>query len=256
MFKKAAVLVASCGALLTGCGVDPQAENEQIVANLLKAGYPQSEILIVDGVVYAGRDAVVDLEMSEEMLQTTGSNEQYRTSNLVDVSSPRKICVVPTSAFNSYSRLSAGLDLALDNYNSLGLSLTFVRGSAADCFATISAKTTSGVGGSSGFPKGGKPYGTINIGVGLQDYSTDVNEHVITHEIGHTIGFRHSDYYDRSISCGGAASNEGSAGVGAVLIPGTPSDARVGGSIMNSCFRSSETGEWSSSDKTALNYLY
>ena|SRR5437868_5823295 len=231
MFKKAAVLVASCGALLTGCGVDQQAENDQIVANLMKAGYPQSEILVVDGVVYAGRDAVVSLEASEEMLQTSGSEEQYRTNNLVDVSSPRKICVVPTSAFESYSQLSAGLNGAINNYNSMGLSLTFVRGSAPDCYATISAKTTSGVGGSSGFPKGGKPYGTINIGTGLQSYSTGVNTHVITHEIGHTIGFRHSDYYDRSISCGGAASNEGSAGVGAVLIPGTPADAKVGGSI-------------------------
>jgi Dual-action HEIGH metallo-peptidase len=255
MFKKAAVLVASCGALLSGCGMDPQAENEQIVANLLKAGYPQSEILVADGLVYAGRDAVVDLQASEEMLQTSGSEEQYRTTNLVGTS-VTKICVVPTSTFNSYSRLSAGLDLAIANYNGLGLRITFVRGSASDCTAIVSAKTTSGVGGSSGFPKGGNPYGTINIGTGLQSYSDDVNEHVITHEIGHTIGFRHTDYYDRSISCGGAASNEGSAGVGAVLIPGTPSDARVGGSIMNSCFRSSETGEWSSSDKTALNALY
>ena len=84
----------------------------------------------------------------------------------------------------------------------------------------------------------------------------DVNEHVITHELGHTIGFRHSDYYNRAISCGGAASNEGAAGVGAILIPGTPSTATVGGSIMNSCFRSTETGELTSSDITALNYLY
>ena len=82
-----------------------------------------------------------------------------------------------------------------------------------------------------------------------------MNEHVITHELGHCIGFRHSDYYDRSISCG-SGGNEGSAGVGAIHIPGTPTDARVGGSIMNSCFRSSETGEWSSSDRTALDYLY
>jgi hypothetical protein len=255
MFKKAAVIVASCGALLSGCGMDPQAENEQIVANLLKAGYPQSEILVQDGVVYAGRDAVVDFEASEEMLRTSGTNEQYRTDNLVGTS-VTKICVVPTSQFNSYSNLSAGLDLAIENYNSQGLRITFVRGSASDCTATISAKTTSGVGGSSGFPKGGKPYGTINIGTGLQSYSVDVNEHVITHEIGHTIGFRHSDYYNRAISCGGAATNEGASNVGAVLIPGTPSTAVVGGSIMNSCFRSTETGEWTSSDVTALNALY
>jgi hypothetical protein len=254
MFKKAAVLVASCGALLSGCGMDPQAENEQIVANLLKAGYPQSEILVVDGLVYAGRDAVVDLQASEEMLQTSGSNEQYRTNNLVNGGT--KICVNPTSTFNSYSRLSQGLDLAIANYNSLGLTITFVRGPASGCTANITAQTTSGTGGSSGFPSGGKPYGTINIGTGLQSYSVDVNEHVITHEIGHTVGFRHSDYYNRSISCGGAATNEGPSTVGAVLIPGTPSTAVVGGSIMNSCFRSTETGEWTSSDITALNYLY
>ena len=107
-----------------------------------------------------------------------------------------------------------------------------------------------------GFPSGGKPYGTINIGTGLQSYSTGVNTHVVTHEIGHTIGFRHSDYYDRSISCGGAASNEGTAGVGAILIPGTSSTSKPGMSVMNSCFTASETGNWTSSDRTALAYLY
>ena len=168
----------------------------------------------------------------------------------------KKICVVPTSTFNSYSTLSAGLDLAIENYNSQNLQFTMVRGSAPDCSATISAKTANSTGGSAGFPTGGKPYGTINIGTGLQSYSVDVSEHVITHELGHCIGFRHSDYYDRSISCGGAYANEGASNVGAILIPGTPSDARVGGSIMNSCFRATESGEWSSSDKTALSYLY
>ncbi|HSP81779.1 MAG TPA: zinc-dependent metalloprotease [Myxococcaceae bacterium] len=243
------------GVAFVGCGVDPQAENQEIISNLVEAGFPADDIMVVDDAVYVGRDAHVTLEASREMLQPgKESAEQYRTTNLVS-SSVTKICVVPTSAFNSYSRLSAGLDLAIDNYNSQGLSFTMVRGSAPDCSATISAKTTSGVGGSAGFPKGGKPYGTINIGTGLQNYSTDVNEHVITHELGHCIGFRHSDYYNRSISCG-SGGNEGSAGVGAIHIPGTPTDARVGGSIMNSCFRSNESGEWSSSDKTALDYLY
>jgi hypothetical protein len=247
--------MVSCGALLAGCGTDPQAENEEIVSNLIAAGFPADDIMVVDGAVYVGRDAEVSLEASREMLQPGPQKlEQYRTSNLVSTS-VTKICIVPTSQFNSYSRLSDGLDLAIENYNSQGLRLTFARGSASDCTATISAKTTSGAGGSSGFPKGGKPYGTINIGTGLQSYSVDVNEHVITHEIGHTIGFRHSDYYNRSISCG-TGGNEGDAGVGAILIPGTPSTATVGGSIMNSCFRSTEKGEWSSSDKTALHYLY
>ncbi|MFP2896526.1 zinc-dependent metalloprotease [Corallococcus sp. 4LFB] len=255
MFKKAAVLVVSCGALLTACGGDAQSENEEIVSNLIEAGFPANDIMVVDNAVYVGRDAHVSLDASREMLQAGGETaEQYRTNNLVGTS-VTKICIIPTSQFNSYSRLSAGLDLAIENYNSQGLRLTFARGSASDCTATISAKTTSGVGGSSGFPKGGKPYGTLNIGVGLQNYSVDVNEHVITHEIGHTIGFRHTDYYDRSISCG-SGGNEGASNVGAIHIPGTPTTATRGGSVMNSCFSSNESGEWSSSDRTALDYLY
>jgi hypothetical protein len=256
MFKKAAVLVMSCGAMLAGCGMDAQSENEQIIANLVEAGFPANDIMVAeDGRVFVGRDAHVTFESSLEMLEPgKQSAEQYRTTNLVS-SSVTKICVIPTSQFNSYSRLSAGLDLAIENYNSQGLSFVMARGSASDCSATISARTTSGVGGSAGFPKGGKPYGTINIGVGLQDYSVDVNEHVITHELGHTIGFRHSDYYDRSISCG-SGGNEGASNVGAIHIPGTPTTATRGGSVMNSCFSSNESGEWSSSDRTALNALY
>ncbi|WNG29760.1 protease [Cystobacter fuscus] len=256
MFKRAAILVASCGAVLSGCGADMQSENQEIISNLVEAGFPADDIMVHEGAVYVGLDSHVTLEASREMLQPgKESAEQYQTTNIVGTS-VTKICVNPTSSFNSYSRLSAGLDAAIANYNGLGLRITFARGPTTGCTANITATTTSGAGGSAGFPSGGKPYGTINIGTGLQSYSADVNEHVITHEIGHTIGFRHSDYYNRSISCGGTATNEGASGVGAILIPGTSSTATVGGSIMNSCFRSTETGEWTSSDKTALNYLY
>jgi hypothetical protein len=255
MFKRAAVLVASCGALLSGCGTDMQTENEEIISNLIEVGFPADDIMEADGLVYVGRDSHVTLAASREMLERgNGSDEQYRTSNLVG-SSVSKICVNPTSSFNSYSRLSQGLDLAISNYNALGLRIWFARGPTSGCTANISARTMSGTGGSAGFPSGGKPYYAINIGTGLNNYSANVNEHVITHELGHAIGFRHSDYYNRSISCG-SGGNEGSAGVGAIHIPGTPTTATVGGSIMNSCFRSTETGEFTSSDRTALNYLY
>ncbi|HEX5754661.1 MAG TPA: zinc-dependent metalloprotease [Archangium sp.] len=193
------------------------------------------------------------LEASRELLQPgEGSQEQYSTTNLVGAS-VTKICINPTAAFNSYARLSQGLDLAIQNDNALGLRIWFARGPATGCTANITAQTTSGAGGSAGFPLGGLPYGTLNIGTGLQSYSIDVNEHVITHEIGHTIGMRHSDYYDRSISCG-TSGNEGTAGVGAILIPGTPT--RDPDSIFNSCFNSTASGEFSPYDVVALNYLY
>ena len=259
MLTRSAMLAVTGSALMVGCvggDIDKLEENQEIVDNLVQAGFQSDDIMIVDGNVYVGRDAHVTLAASREMLEPAAEGqEQYRTTNQVG-SGVSKICVVTAGRFDRYSRLSAGLDLAIENYNQLGLRLTFARGAASDCNATITAKAAGGVGGSAGFPSGGMPYGTINIGTGLQNYSIDVNEHVISHELGHCIGFRHSDYYNRAISCGGSSSNEGDAGIGAILIPGTPSSATLGGSVMNSCFRSSESGEWSSSDTTALNALY
>lgn len=247
-------VVLSCSLLVVACSepLSPADEAQEIVENLVQAGYPANDIQIFDGRVYIGHDGHVTLEASREMLEPVEAGpEHYRTTNLV--SGKTKICLNPTSTFNSYSRLSAGLDLAIGNYNALPLVFDFVRGSSG-CNAVISVSTTSGTGGHSGFPSGGNPYGQILIGTALQSYSTDVNEHVISHNIGHTIGMRHSDYYNTAISCG-SGGNEGT-GPGAIHIPGTPTTAYVGGSLFNTCFRTNETGEFTSSDVTALNAVY
>ncbi len=256
MFKGAAVLMMSGSALLAGCGADMQgSEQEEIIANLEQAGFPTNDILVSEGQVYVGRDAHVTLEASREMLQSgMQSEEQYRTTNLVGTG-VRVICIVPNSAYAANSTLMSGLDRAIVNYNNLGLRFRMQRGGTG-CNATISARTTTGAGGSAGFPSGGLPYGIINIGTGTASYGVAVVEHVVTHELGHAVGLRHSDYYNRSISCGGAATNEGTAGVGAIHIAGTPTTATSGGSLMNSCFSASENGNFKASDETALRTLY
>lgn len=256
MSTKAMIFAISCGALAFGCSVeerDIDGENREIIENLKEAGFPENDIMISDNMVYVGRDAHVTLEASYEMLDGIGTQEQYRTTNLVG-SNITNICI-DGRAFTGTT--STGLNDAIANYNALGLSFRMTRttGSTSGCSAVITARNSSGAGGSAGFPSGGRPYNTINIGTGTAQYGVNVVEHVITHELGHCIGFRHSDYYNRSISCGSGGS-EGSAGVGAIHIPGTPTTASVGSSIMNSCFRSSENGEFTASDRTALNALY
>ena len=258
MITRATLFAVVCGSLAFGCSTEmtPAEEQAEIIENLLQAGYPANEILVLDGKVYAGRDAVVSLQGSREMLDTDGSTrEQYRTSNLMSLALT-KVCVNPTSKFNQSADLVAGLQAAIANYNSQGLTFKFAIGPAADCNANISITSQGGTSSSAGFPSGGLPYpGPVYIGTGTARYGAGPTRHVIEHELGHCIGFRHSDYYNRSISCG-TGGNEGDAGVGAILIPGTPSTAVRGGSVYNSCYSTTSDGVFTSSDVTALQTLY
>ena len=253
-----ALLAALCGTLTLGtlgCGSadEADAQLDEIVANLAQAGFPADDIMVESGKVYVGRDAEVSLAASREMLALGDSTEeQYRTNNLVGANIT-KICINAPAYTGNYS---AALDMAIQNYNEQNLRFSMARAPSSGCSFTINGLLQAGSpGGVAGFPSGGLPYSQFTIFDGLAAYSVDVIEHVITHELGHTIGFRHSDYYNRAISCG-SGGNEGDAGVGAVLIPGTPSTTSVGASIMNSCFRATENGELTGTDVTALRALY
>jgi hypothetical protein len=238
--------------------MSPEEEIDEIIDNLKQVGYVDADFLISDGLVYVQNDAVVSLEASREMLiSDLDTQEQYRTTNLVS-RNLATICINGAAFTNA--KFSAALNAAILNYNNEPLTFNMRRttGSTTGCNAVITARLLQGVtGGSAGFPSGGRPFTSINIGTGLQaaQFSTATVEHVITHELGHTVGFRHSDFFNRSISCG-SGGNEGGGGVGAIHIAGTPTGATVGGSLMNSCFRSSETGNFTASDRTAINALY
>lgn len=181
--------------------------------------------------------------------------EQYRTTNLV--SSPRTISVIGyTGGSNALtSKMRTALQQAVDNYNALNMGLSFTLTFSTSTNADIVVyRVAGGAGGQAGFPSGGNPYKWVQIFSQTNNYSTDVNEHVITHEIGHCLGLRHTDYFNRSLSCG-TGGNEGSGGVGAIHVPGTPTGFDAN-SIMLSCFSSSENGEFGSYDVVALEYLY
>ncbi|MBP6688330.1 MAG: protease, partial [Lacibacter sp.] len=146
---------------------------------------------------------------------------------------------------------------AVARYNAENLGLTFTYGgTSGGGTINISVVNTGQYIASAGFPSGGNPYGTIKYArTYTSGYSLNFVTTVLAHEMGHCIGFRHTDYMDRSYSCGGGTANEGASTVGAVHIPGTPTVADSG-SWMLACLSASTNRPFNNNDKTALNYLY
>jgi hypothetical protein len=78
---------------------------------------------------------------------------------------------------------------------------------------------------------------------------------IFAHEMGHCIGFRHTDYMNRAYSCGGSYYNEGASTVGAIHIPGTPTGADPN-SWMLACIGYGANRPFNANDVTALRYVY
>ncbi len=210
-----------------------------------------------------------DITLTDELLNSTPSqmllriagNEQYRTTNLVSAL-PRVIKVLVTGLGTAFVQ---GTDLAISRYNALGLKITFQRITSGTANITIQGFNQGPSGGfitlgSSGFPTGGNPFNLIKMNTNAQAYGSNPNVNyvgsVIQHEIGHCIGMRHTDYYNRAISCGGTATNEGASNIGAILIPGTPSTATLAaGSWMLACSNGGDR-TFNANDVIGLNYLY
>jgi hypothetical protein len=255
-------ILFSCKKDTKGEAADPISKDVQ--AKIGALGFSSTGIVKVeDGYLVEG-----DIVLTDELLNSTpdqkllriGGEEQYRTTNLVK-GLPRTITVAVSGLGTAYVQ---GTDLAISRYNALNLQLQFQRITSGTADITIVGFNQAPSGGyitlgSSGFPtKNGQPYRQVKMNTNQYAYGTNPDAtyvgSVIQHEIGHCIGMRHTDYMDRSYSCGGAYSNEGASNVGAILIPGTPADPNAG-SWMLACSNGGDR-TFNTNDKTALNYLY
>lgn len=196
--------------------------------------------------------------MLESDIHSHGAvEEQYRTYNLVG-GLPRTIRVIGYTG-GSYaldSKMRTGLQWAINNYNRINTDLNFTLtfGTNWRSYDIVVYRVGGSGGGSAGFPSGGNPYRFVQIQAGTSNFSTNVVEHVMTHEIGHCVGLRHTDWFNRSLSCG-VGGSEGEGSVGAVYIPGTP-EGFDANSVMLSCFNTGEDGEFGPFDVVALETLY
>ncbi|SDY72541.1 M57 family metalloprotease [Hymenobacter psychrophilus] len=258
-------LLAATGLSLSSCqekdNVTVKNEVSETTINQVKAlGFTATGAQKVDGGVVVEGDILLTNEMlaskPEQNLLRVGQDEQYRTTNLVS-RLPRVLTVSVSSQFpNGYVQAA---DEAIRRYNAMGLRITMRRitSGSADLPITYSADLGPGVlGRSGGFPSNGNPAPGFQLApsvIGARSINNVAT--IMAHEMGHCIGFRHTDYFNRAYSCGGAASNEGASSIGAILIPGTPSGADPN-SWMLACIGSTADRPFNANDQTALNYVY
>mgnify|MGYP000211830108 CR=1 FL=1 len=257
---------------------------------------------LLEGDIEIKAEYLKDMIPEQSLTKDGSRTSQYRTTVIADPN-VYQIAYNSPYRYDRFRRIlvdlgdtqiSAALDAAIENYNDLDLGISFERvipstntgGRTGANVGLIREQSLRGVdillqnadlggaGGVAGFPRRSWlfnpfrvvniPHGTINIDLTTVNFGADVVEHVITHEMGHCIGFRHTDFFNRTLSgcprfneAGVDISNEGQAGVGAIRIPGTPGRTGIdGNSIMGACFSANETGEFSSIDVTALRALW
>jgi len=241
---------------------EPEAISQETLTKIFDHGFGTSNVQrIEEGYLVEG-----DIILTEDYLNTApGGNflrianaEQYRTTQLV-TGLPRSIKVALSSKLASKPGYSQAVTEFVRRYNAENLQISFsVVTSGADItLADAHGQYLA----SSGFPtSSGAPYSSVKVNsqaIGSGTSSTFINylATILAHEVGHCVGFRHTDYADRSYSCGGGFANEGASSVGAILIPGTPSGPEPN-SFMLACIGSGVNRPFSANDKTALNYLY
>lgn len=262
----AALTFASCKQDIASDDVTQQNLTQEEVTQIKALGFSPDGVTKEDG----GYIVEGDIFLSPEDLKTkngattqflrVGDEEQYRTTNLV-TGLPRTIKIFVSTALPV--TYSSATDVAIARYNALSLTINFQRVTSGPYNIVIGkALSSASYLASAGFPSGGNPYSQVLVNstyLGSSPTTTFYNYvgTILAHEIGHCIGFRHTDYYNRAISCGGAVANEGSAGIGAILIPGTPSTATSSAaSWMLACIGANQNRPFNSADITALNYLY
>ncbi len=267
------IVLLGLGAFVVGCQQEEATPENEISSDVLNK--IQAMGFSTEGIVKFGENFIVetDILITPEFLESGAQPgripelEQYATNNLVSTGGSRTITIGYSESRSSRFKplYDGALRNAVSRFNNLNLEINFqiVDGDNADIAITRFPPFFElfGVLGSAGFPSaGGDPFGSISLN-GELDLYFGIDQAgiatIIAHEMGHCIGFRHTDYFDRSISCGGAAQDEGDGGVGANLIPGTPAGADLegNGSWMLACTDGSNR-LFTTFDKVALDFLY
>ncbi|RNL89898.1 hypothetical protein ED312_07230 [Sinomicrobium pectinilyticum] len=213
--------------MLTGCEkedatvVDNSARMEisdEEKDNIFLAGFSPEGVIKTDGGYLVEGDIFLtaeDIEYQKELMYNTitgtPSPEQYSSPFKVDVNGATRTLKIKVDAGAQQTYFYNSTEEAIARFNDLDLVLSF---ELLDANATETPDILikgrqfddgNVLGQSYGFPDAdGNPAPRIDLSIDHYNPQTNRADFVTTiaHEIGHAIGFRHTDLHDRSQSCG------------------------------------------------------
>jgi hypothetical protein len=269
--KKITLFAVACFAAMTFVSCKKDVKDSGIATedlNAIKAmGLSTDGIKKVDGGYLVEGDIMISNDRLNERSSAPNlviaQEEQYHTFNLLSASKHPVVKVALNNSSAAHeAAFGAALDEAIRRYNALGLTFTMQRVTSGQDITIVAFYENSSTLGSAGFPNSaGDPYSQVKMNTYHYATGTDATNvnyigTIMAHEMGHCVGFRHTDYMSRRFSCGyGGNEGQASNGVGAVHIPGTPTGGDKG-SWMLACIGTNVNRPFNSNDVIALNYLW
>jgi hypothetical protein len=252
-------LLVAAMVLLFSCengSSDSQAKTDVELAmqKLSAQGFHTENAVIENGKIIIDGDMVFT---PKHVLQAKESrNKQWHTTYLVSDANIASIKFRFDS--NVPQAWKDATQFAFDRWNAIsGSAITMYEVSTGeDIFVTYKRLRSRSTIASASFPDGaGRVGSTITINTSNDGMATTYKNFTMTHEIGHCIGFRHTNWFDRN-SDGDATTNdnEGVSTVGAEHIPGTPAYELDPNSVMNAIVQ-----QWlgfSEFDEVSAQYMY
>jgi hypothetical protein len=275
--KKLFILFTFLSCVFISCkkttnGISDRSIPDDVLAKLKAQGYSTENVISTkDGYEVEG-----DMFVSNENLNNSSSSltlriaetEQYRSTNLLSV--PRTVPIsldqVTFGALNAsnptlYNLYQQAITIVIARYNSLNLNLKLAQGSGKGILVFSIDNTSPDMQGifaiGPGFPtsSGGMASGPVRVNTNFIGGSPNVGflTWLIAHEVGHCIGFRHTDYLNSTPSCG-YLKNESANPDGAILITGTPTTDPS--SWMVTCLDPSTDRNFDGNDVIALRTVF
>jgi hypothetical protein len=223
-------------------------KDDALLTKILKQGFKRQDIVEhEDRYVVQGDIIFYKKEPAPRKTPDNGRIQQARSDYIV-APGYRNISVYLDEGSFSSIDLNGPLNDALNAFNAVGTEIQFSRvysAGAAD-IVVVQDPLSLGICGQAGFPfSDGRPFDNVYISEYTLNYYglTDPSQLtlLVAHELGHCIGFRHTNWQSRGESS-------------AIHIPGTP--ASDGSSIMNGGTCGVYWGGFSYYDQVGMQVLY